>query len=152
MIYRKRLQLILIEVKLTIMFNINTFNTEQLRGISYNKTSVEIEMSKSPETKLPVSKSGLGSNHDDAVLFISTYFRIVSLVFVVWLTGYFNFSVSWLLLFVFLYMLKAKSMSLQEMKANLASSLNRNEKEAVLARLDDLPSWINFPDKVRESL
>jgi hypothetical protein len=40
---------------------------------------------------LPLSKFGLGSDNSDLIVLIIKYFRIVGLVFFVWLFGLFNF-------------------------------------------------------------
>lgn len=101
------------------------------------------------ESPLPQSKFGLASKHDDILVFLTNYFKIISLVYIVWLIGYLNFSVSWLLLIVFLYLLRERSKAMVKIRSDTIKSLNLNEKETILARLDELPSWVNFPDKER---
>jgi Ca2+-dependent lipid-binding protein len=105
-------------------------------------------MSSNLESQLPQSKFGFSSN-DDIISFLTNYFKIITFVYVIWLIGYLNFSISWLLLIVFLYLLREKSKKINELKSNIIKSLNFNEKETILARLDELPSWVNFPDKER---
>ena len=38
---------------------------------------------------------------------------------------------------------------MRKIKADLIRDLESDEKKAVFARIDDLPSWVYFPDKER---
>jgi small-conductance mechanosensitive channel len=76
-------------------------------------------MSSAASFQLPQSKMGLGSDHSDLIVFFVRYFRIVAMVFVVWVIGYFNFSLSWVLLAVFLYLLREKKRSARTLKSEM---------------------------------
>ena len=69
--------------------------------------------------QLPQSKFGLGSDHGEMIVLLIKYFRIVSMVFVVWFIGYFNFSISWILLAAFLYLLREKNNSARMVKSEM---------------------------------
>ena len=62
------------------------------------------------------SKMGLGSDHSDIIVLIVRYFRIVAMVCVVWFIGYFNFSISWVLIAVLVYLLRQKKMTERAIK------------------------------------
>jgi hypothetical protein len=68
---------------------------------------------------IPQSKFGLGSDHGEMIVLLIKYFRIVSMVFVVWFIGYFNFSISWILLAAFLYLLREKNNSARMVKSEM---------------------------------
>lgn len=106
-------------------------------------------MSATNEVNLPESKFGLGSDHTDMIVFLVRFFRISAVVFVAWLIGYFNFSYSWIMLCVFLYLLRERNSSARQTKAKVIKALGINERDAVLARLDQVPAWVYFPDKER---
>ncbi|RNA28150.1 extended synaptotagmin-2-like isoform X1, partial [Brachionus plicatilis] len=101
------------------------------------------------EVHLPQSKFGLGSDHSDMIVVLIRFFRISAVVFLAWLIGYFNFSYSWVLLCVFLYLLRERNSSARQTKAEVIKALGINERDAVLARLDEVPAWVYFPDKER---
>lgn len=100
-------------------------------------------------SSLPQSRFGLGSDHTEMIVFMIRYFRIVSMVFFVWLVGYFNFSLSWILLAVMMYLLREKTRNARQYKADMIKAIGINEKDAIIARLDEVPSWVYFPDRER---
>jgi hypothetical protein len=42
-----------------------------------------------------------------------------------------------------------KGENIQKVKKEMMRELQSNERDAVLARVEDLPSWVYFPDKER---
>ncbi|KAI3388248.1 hypothetical protein SNEBB_008442 [Seison nebaliae] len=92
---------------------------------------------------------GKGSNNNYVMKIIQNYFRITILVLVVWLLGYFNFSVAWILIASLLYIWEKKRSKNNEEKRIMAQNLMTNEKDAILARLHEVPAWVYFPDKER---
>lgn len=73
----------------------------------------------SMNSELPHSKFGLGSDHSDFIVLLVRYFRIVAMVFVVWVIGYLNYSLSWILLAAFLYVLRERNRSARSIKADM---------------------------------
>lgn len=76
------------------------------------------------------------------VQLIQQYFKYAGLVLLIWLVGYFNFSVSWLLLGLVVYVWKVKYLKHKEMRVQMAQEAAKDERAAILARMDDLPSWV----------
>uniref|UniRef100_A0A146M9W3 Extended synaptotagmin-2 n=1 Tax=Lygus hesperus TaxID=30085 RepID=A0A146M9W3_LYGHE len=69
---------------------------------------------------------------------------------VVYLLGYFNISPAWLLAPVVLSVLREEWGKEKQLKRNIAkAAAMSNEKEVILARVDDLPAWVFFPDVER---
>jgi len=57
--------------------------------------------------------------------------------------GYFHFSVSWILLAVFIYLFRQRQREQSKLRHNMLNEINKNEEKYVKARLDELPSWVN---------
>lgn len=74
---------------------------------------------------------------------IQRYFKLAGVVSVVWLVGYFRFSVSWLWLLLVVYVWKEKHNSAKRHKITISQEIARNEKDVILARVEDLPSWVS---------
>lgn len=74
------------------------------------------------------------------------YYEImqVSIVGVVYLVGYMQWSVAWLIGPVILSVLRDQWRKESEYRRNLAKTAAlSSEKDVVLARLDDLPAWVS---------
>jgi len=56
--------------------------------------------------------------------------------------GYFHFSISWILLVVFIYLFRQKQRTDFKQKHKMLSEINNNEEQYIKARLDELPSWV----------
>jgi hypothetical protein len=56
---------------------------------------------------------------------------------------------AWILLASFLYLLREKQNTAREIKSKMIKAIGINEKDAIMARIDELPSWVFFPDKER---
>uniref|UniRef100_A0A171A802 Extended synaptotagmin-2 isoform x3 n=1 Tax=Triatoma infestans TaxID=30076 RepID=A0A171A802_TRIIF len=68
-------------------------------------------------------------------------------VVLVYLLGYFNISPAWLIGPVVLSVLREEWGKEKELKRNIAKAAAlSNEKDVILARVDDLPAWVFFPD------
>ncbi|KAL5010091.1 hypothetical protein ScPMuIL_012396 [Solemya velum] len=80
---------------------------------------------------------------------VQRYFKLAGLVLLIWFVGYFSFSPSWLLLGLIVYIWKEKHTRDRQHQIHIAQQTARGEKDAVLARVDDLPSWVFFPDVER---
>ena len=70
------------------------------------------------------------------------------MVLAVWTFGYFNYSASWLLLGLVLYVWKERHQAQKKNQIAIAQEIARDEKGVILARVEDLPSWVSIFDNV----
>ncbi|XP_046681836.1 extended synaptotagmin-2 isoform X2 [Homalodisca vitripennis] len=69
---------------------------------------------------------------------------------IIYLIGYFNISPAWLLGPLVLSVMRDQWKKNKELKRNVAkASALSNEKDVILARIDELPAWVFFPDVER---
>ncbi|CAF4212678.1 unnamed protein product [Rotaria sp. Silwood2] len=101
------------------------------------------------QIQLPQTRMGIGSTEGDLIVMMKQYLEIVGLVFFVWLLGYFHFSVSWILLAVFIYLFRKRQRSQSKLRHKMLNQINNNEEKYIKASLDELPSWVFFPDVER---
>ncbi|XP_012938317.1 extended synaptotagmin-2 [Aplysia californica] len=80
---------------------------------------------------------------------VQRYFKLAGVVLGIWLVGYTRFSVSWLLLLLVVYVWKERHTKAKKHRTAIAQEIARDEKSVILARVEDLPSWVNFPDVER---
>lgn len=74
---------------------------------------------------------------------VQYYFKVAGGVLFVWLFGYFEFSPSWLLIALVIFVWRVKYSKVKENQIATAQHLARDEQGAILARMDDLPSWVS---------
>ncbi|XP_038058006.1 extended synaptotagmin-2-like isoform X2 [Patiria miniata] len=67
----------------------------------------------------------------------------------VWGLGYFRFSWSWLLLATVLMVWRERNSQQKHLTMELARRATQNEKETILSAVNNLPSWVYFPDTER---
>ncbi|CAK1599925.1 unnamed protein product [Parnassius mnemosyne] len=100
-------------------------------------------MAENSKFALPVSSE----DNMDVLSIIYRFFKKVSIVGVVYLVGYMQWSVAWLIGPVVLSVLRDQWRKENEYRRNLAKAAAvSSEKDIILARLDDLPAWVFFPD------
>ncbi|CAF3301091.1 unnamed protein product [Rotaria socialis] len=99
--------------------------------------------------QIPQAKIGLGSTEADLISLLKRYLEIVGLVVIVWILGYFHLSVSWILLVVLIYLFRQRQRALFKERHKMLNEINNNEEQYIKARLDELPSWVFFPDVER---
>uniref|UniRef100_A0A1B6EBI7 Extended synaptotagmin-2 n=1 Tax=Clastoptera arizonana TaxID=38151 RepID=A0A1B6EBI7_9HEMI len=100
--------------------------------------------SKEGSSAVEVKKVVGGSN---IFQILKTTAKYVSTVGVVYLLGYFNISAAWLIAPIILVVTREELKKGKDLKRNIAkSSALRSEKEVILARVDELPAWVYFPD------
>lgn len=63
--------------------------------------------------------------------------------------GYFGFSIAWILIAAFAYLWRERTANMRKIKSDMIRAVQLDEKNAILARLDEVPSWVHFPDKER---
>lgn len=74
----------------------------------------------------------------------------VAIVGSIYLVGYMGWSVAWLIAPVILSVARDQMAKTSEKKRDIAkSSALANEKDVILARIDELPAWVYFPDVER---
>ena len=83
---------------------------------------------------------------EDALLLtaVQSYFKKAAVVLAVWATGYFKFSPSWLLLGLVVYVWKERHQAKKKNAIAIAQAIARDEKAVILARVEDLPSWVSI--------
>ncbi|CAH0600287.1 unnamed protein product [Chrysodeixis includens] len=99
------------------------------------------------------SKPALPPSSEDNVSVLAMmyrFFKKVSVVGAVYLVGYMQWSVAWLIGPVILSVMRDQWRKESEYRRNLAKAAAlSSEKDVVLAKLDDLPAWVFFPDVER---
>lgn len=94
-----------------------------------------------------VNKSSLGS---DITGIIYSAFKKVLAIGCIYYFGYMQWSVGWFVAPVVFLLMKEQWKENADIKRNNAKTAAlSNEKEVILARLDELPSWVFFPDVER---
>lgn len=74
----------------------------------------------------------------------------VAIVGSIYLVGYMGWSVAWLIAPVILSVARDQMAKTSEKKRDVAkASALANEKDVILARIDELPAWVYFPDVER---
>lgn len=93
------------------------------------------------ENKLVQRKVGTGSN---LLHLFYCFGKHLSKIAIVYLFGYFNVSPAWLLGPVVLTVLREEWGKEKELKRTIAKAAAlSNEKDVILARVDDLPAWVS---------
>ncbi|XP_075981972.1 extended synaptotagmin-like protein 2 isoform X1 [Anticarsia gemmatalis] len=111
-------------------------------------------MASDEKKMVSASKPALPPSSDDengnVLSMIYRFFKKVSVVGAVYLVGYMQWSVAWLIGPVILSVLRDQWRRESEYRRNLAKAAAKSsEKDFVLAKLDDLPAWVFFPDVER---
>jgi hypothetical protein len=74
-----------------------------------------------------------------------SFAKKIGTVAIVYLIGYFEFSAAWLIGPVILSVIREEWKKEKELRRNVAKAAALcNEKEVILARVDDLPSWVRM--------
>jgi hypothetical protein len=99
-------------------------------------------LQKTEDKTMALSSTTSGSN---VMSFMYNFGKKFTTVMAVYLIGYFNFSVAWLLGPVLVCVMREEWKKESEMKREVAKlSAMSNEKDVILARVHDLPSWVRF--------
>jgi len=56
--------------------------------------------------------------------------------------GYYQFSVSWVLLAVLIYLFRQRQRTQFKERHKMLNEINNSEEQYIKARLDELPSWV----------
>lgn len=97
--------------------------------------------------KMPATSS---SSDDSIFTLLYTVFKKVTVVGAVYLVGYMGWSVAWLITPVVFAVTREYWRKSADLRRGIAkASAVANEKDVILARIDDLPAWVYFPDVER---
>lgn len=92
----------------------------------------------------------VASSSDGIFSVLYTVFKKVAIVGSIYLVGYMGWSVAWLIAPVILSVARDEFRKTTEHKRNIAkASAMASEKDVILARIDELPAWVYFPDVER---
>lgn len=97
-----------------------------------------------PKRKKPIGAAGLYVTVFWSVLKKTAEYSVVYLI------GYLNLSITWIIFPMIIKAIKEELHSRMHIRKDVAkASGNAAEKEAIIAKLDDLPAWVFFPDVER---
>lgn len=85
----------------------------------------------------------------ELVPLVLKFFKGFAVLSGVWLIGYYRYSVSWVLLGLPVWLWAEHKEMKQQRKRRVQHQICDSEKEVILATIDDLPSWVFFPDVER---
>lgn len=109
---------------------------------AYVKMSTSSNTSKKTEAPPAASSS---ANSDTLLLsVVQRYFKLAAQTVFVWAFGYFEFSPSWLLLGLVVYVWKERNTKAKKNQVAIAQAIARGEKDVILSHVRDLPSWVSI--------
>ncbi|CAG2251582.1 unnamed protein product [Mytilus edulis] len=94
-------------------------------------------------------KKKTASDETQLLYLVTKYFKLAGVTLAVWFVGWTRFSPSWLLLGLVLYLWKERHVKQRHRRMKMMQQIAENEKEVILATVEDLPSWVHFPDRER---
>ncbi|XP_071155273.1 extended synaptotagmin-2-like isoform X2 [Mytilus edulis] len=94
-------------------------------------------------------KKKTASDETQLLYLVTKYFKLAGVTLAVWFVGWTKFSPSWLLLGLVLYLWKERHVKQRHRRMKMMQQIAENEKEVILATVEDLPSWVHFPDRER---
>lgn len=81
---------------------------------------------------------------------VYTAAKRVAIVGAIYLVGYMNWSVAWLITPVVFSLMRDQWKRASDARRGISMALAQaNEKDVILAKISDLPSWVYFPDVER---
>lgn len=124
---------------------------QDISQLDSDKTTATSEMAAAskevrPGESDPITKPKQSSTCSDDSLFTLLYSIVkkVTVVGAIYLVGYMNWSVAWLITPVVLAVTRECWRKTSEMRREVAkASATANEKDVILARINDLPAWVN---------
>lgn len=93
-----------------------------------------------------IKSSPAASSSDDSIFnLLYSIVKKVTVVGAIYLVGYMNWSVAWLITPVVLAVTREFWRKSSEIRREVAkASATANEKDVILARINDLPAWVRF--------
>lgn len=95
--------------------------------------------------------SNKSSSSDDSIFtLVYSLVKKVTVVGAVYFVGYMGWSVAWLITPVILAVTREYWRHTSDLRRSIAkATATANEKDVILARINDLPAWVYFPDVER---
>lgn len=91
-------------------------------------------------------KKKTASDETQLLYLVTKYFKLAGVTLAVWFVGWTRFSPSWLLLGLVLYLWKERHVKQRHRRMKMMQQIAENEKEVILATVEDLPSWVSLPE------
>ena len=73
------------------------------------------------------------------------YFTAFLIIFSGYILGWLGFSFSWILIALFIWIVRYKHYGEKHKKVNLQQLVSSDERWAISCAIKDLPSWVHFP-------
>ena len=89
-------------------------------------------------------KRKIATDDTQLLYLVTKYFKLAGVTLAIWFFGWSKFSPSWLLLGLVLYMWKDRHVKQRQHRMKMQQQMADNEKEVILATVDDLPSWVRI--------
>ena len=106
-------------------------------------TSEMVAASKEESKDAQLAKPKQSTSNDSIFTLLYSIAKKVSMVGAIYLVGYMNWSVAWLITPVILAVTREYWNKTNEIKREVAkASATANEKDVILARINDLPAWV----------
>ncbi|XP_019621531.1 PREDICTED: extended synaptotagmin-2-like [Branchiostoma belcheri] len=104
--------------------------------------------SEEPQPKVEADRSwrDMWDTYHPTMESMRVYVMSLGLLVLVWLVGYWGFSVTWVMLGLFIWMWREKKIRKKNYKIQTARGVAQNEQSTILSCVQDLPSWVYFPD------
>lgn len=104
--------------------------------------SKELAAESSPDAELKKAKI---ARAESIFSVIYTVMKKVTVVGAIYLVGYMGWSVAWLITPIILAVTREQWKKDSEQKINIGKAIaTSNEKDVILARIDDLPAWVSL--------
>ncbi|XP_033105787.1 extended synaptotagmin-2-A-like [Anneissia japonica] len=97
-----------------------------------------------PEHKEPTNDAV-----DDLLPILKKYVGVFFMLFSIWVLGCYGFSSSWVFMITIVLMLREKATKRKEVKLLVARQAVTSERQVIEAAVQELPSWVYFPDTER---
>ena len=108
------------------------------RRSSYRKS----KYSSSQATSVVVNEDTSAGNEYALLPMVVRGIKMTSAAIFVWSWGYFGFSIAWMYVPLCFYIAAKEFRKIHDSKKLYALQANLNEKEAILSRVDEHPSWV----------
>lgn len=123
---------------------------QELAPLNSDKTELSNEMaaaskelSDEAQSQALTPNGKTSSSTDSIFTILYSVAKKVSIVGAVYLVGYMNWSIAWLITPIVLAVTREYWHNTNEMKREIAkASATANEKDVILARINDLPAWV----------
>lgn len=106
--------------------------------------SKEVSRDEPAQLNKPVKNGSSSENNDSIFSLLYSIAKKVTIVGVIYFVGYMNWSVAWLITPVILAVTREFWQRESEVRRSIAKACaTANEKDVILARINDLPAWVN---------